>query len=339
MGKVFKVRNVISDRIEAMKVLLPEVDTNGEIAERFLREIRVVATLEHPNIASLRTAIRVGEHLVMIMEYVDGVSLEAKLGSGKLELSRALAYASQVLEALSYAHGRGVVHRDVKPSNVLLSARDTAKLTDFGIASRSGDAHLTASVAALGSLYYMSPEQVRGVPVDGRSDLYSFGITLYEMVTGCRPIKGDSQYSILNAHLQQRPTAPIKVAPHVPPQLSAVIEKSLEKAPEGRFQTADEFRSALLATASAGRTASALFVATAAAAAPASLAEVRRTEFDSNVLERARKSLATYIGPLAKVLVARAAERAHSIQDLYEILAAEISSPEDRNKFLRYVPF
>ncbi|PYX87083.1 MAG: serine/threonine protein kinase, partial [Acidobacteria bacterium] len=176
MGKVYKVRNVISDRVEAMKVLLPDTEATPELAERFIREIKVVASLDHRNIASLRTALRVDSQLLMVMECVEGTSVDQKLRVGKIGVGQVVHYMTQVLDALAYAHRRGVIHRDVKPSNILIGPDDNVKLTDFGIASRAGDPRLTATGMALGSLYYMSPEQVRAMSLDARSDLYSVGV-------------------------------------------------------------------------------------------------------------------------------------------------------------------
>ncbi|HWY59418.1 MAG TPA: serine/threonine-protein kinase [Terriglobales bacterium] len=344
MGKVFKVRNLISDRIEAMKVLLPDADATPELAERFAREIKLVATLEHPNIAALRTALRVGSQMLMIMEFVEGTSLEQQIQSQKPDWGRAVHFAVQVLPALSYAHQHGVVHRDVKPSNILVRADDSVKLTDFGIASRVGDPRLTGAGMALGSLYYMSPEQVKALPCDARSDIYSTGVTLYESVTGRRPIQGDSFHEIMTAHLEQRPIPPIQLAPEISPALSAIIEHSLAKAPEHRFQTAAEFRAALLsvhpeADSHAAATAPYLNAAPVRTVHPIAAPSSESTHsFDPALLETARKKLATYIGPMAKVIVSRAAKNARSRQDLYEKLAAEIPSPGDRQTFLRSLP-
>ncbi len=181
----------------------------------------------------------------MIMEYVEGSSLSRKLGHHRLELWRAVDYASQVLSALSHAHHSGVLHRDVKPSNILISADDRVKLTDFGIASLTADPGLTITGGTVGTLYYMSPEQMKALPLDGRADLYSVGVTLYEMVTGQIPFKGDSYYAILKAHLESIPVPPMDLVPGIPAELSDIIEKALEKQPSARFQTAEEFREAL----------------------------------------------------------------------------------------------
>lgn len=364
MGKVFKVRNLISDRAEAMKVLLPGLEAGPEIVERFLREIKVVAGLEHPNIASLRTAFRAGSQVLMVMEYVEGQSLDDLLKQGRLELGRAVHLTYQVLNALSYAHRLGVVHRDVKPSNILVATGDRVKLTDFGIASRSGDPKLTAAGIALGSLYYMSPEQMKAQSLDARSDLYSVGATLYEMITGRRPVQGDSFYAILKAHTDEKPLPAIRLIPEMTPALSYIIERSLEKMPDARFQSADEFRAALIslgpttrpstpaqAVSAARRVSEARPVVEAPVSPNWSPVTPSRGEsmrvppdtgsksWDPAMLENVRRNLAVYIGPMAKVLVGRAAKNARTMEELYQALAAEISSPTDREKFLRTQPF
>jgi eukaryotic-like serine/threonine-protein kinase len=357
MGQVFKVRNVISDRVEAMKVLPPDLDPDAKMIERFLREIKVVACLEHPNIAALRTALRVGNQILMIMEFVEGESLQPILLRSKIDPMRASSLTLQVLDALSYAHGRGIVHRDVKPSNILVGRGEWVKLTDFGIASRSGDPKLTAAGMALGSLHYMSPEQMKAEPVDERSDLYSVGATLYEMVTGQPPVYGRSFYAIMRAHMEERPTPAIELVPGIPPALSRVIDKALDKRPEARFQTAKEFRVALNSVDSTTQPQPAATVALQSRpiSPPVSIESTMRTldhtrgtgsrttspagtgskSWDPQVLENLRKNLAVYVGPMAKVLVNRSAKNATTLEALCQALAAEISSPADREKFLR----
>ena len=194
MGRVYKVRNVISDRVEAMKVLLPDLQGDAELADRFMREIKVQASLDHPNIAALHTALRLDNQLLMLMEYVEGVTIEAVLRSGRIPIDKAIDYTAQVLSALSYAHAHGVVHRDLKPANMIVTPSGVVKLMDFGIAKMAADRKLTQTGRTVGSLYYMSPEQIKGAAdLDPRSDLYSLGISLYEMVTGARPFQGDSE--------------------------------------------------------------------------------------------------------------------------------------------------
>jgi eukaryotic-like serine/threonine-protein kinase len=344
MGRVFKVRNLISDRVEAMKSLLYYADAEPELAERFLREIKVLAKLEHPNITSFRTAFRINNELLMIMEHVEGNSLEQKLTAGTVEPWRAVHYASQVLDGLGHAHRCGVLHRDVKPSNILIGPGDQIKLTDFGIASLTGDPGLTMTGRTTGTLCYMSPEQMKAEALDSRSDLYSVGVTLYEMLTGEPPFKGESYYVILRAHLEDKVVPPIERVPDLAPALSRLIEKSLEKQPADRFQSAEEFRLALQGlnlpkpSDSNSLAAAAIDASTYPAAFKTPPRGSQASPWDPVVLETARKNLAVYIGPMAKVIVGRAANHAHSIKELYQILATEIASLHDREKFLRSTP-
>ncbi len=245
MGRVYQVKNLISDRVDAMKVLLPDLANEPDLADRFMREIKVLASLNHPNIAGLHTALRVQNQLLMIMEFVQGITIEEKVKGGALPVQDAIDYASQVLSALGYAHAQGVIHRDIKPANMMLTPENVVKLMDFGIAKSKTDRKLTMTGTTMGSLYYMPPEQVQGLALDHRSDLYSFGVSLYEMVTGSRPFKGQSDYDLMVAQLQKAPLPPIDIQPELPKTLNDIIMTALEKDPANRFQSAEAFRFAL----------------------------------------------------------------------------------------------
>ena len=245
MGKVYKVRNVISDRVEAMKVLLPDLAGQKDLADRFLREIKMLASLNHPNIAALQTAFTAENQLVMIMEYVEGETLAALIEDGPVPLADALKYMDDALAALSYAHQRNIIHRDVKPSNMMITQQGVLKLMDFGIARSGNDQNLTVTGTALGSLNYMSPEQIQGRAVDARSDIYSLGISLYEIVTGKQPFKRDSDFAIMAAHMKESAKRPIELRPDLPQGLNDMILMAMSKDPAMRFQTADAFRAAL----------------------------------------------------------------------------------------------
>jgi serine/threonine-protein kinase len=246
MGKVYKVRSIISDRFEALKVLLPDLAAAPELADRFLREIKVQASLEHTNIVALHNAMRIQNQLLMVMEFVDGVTLEREIRGGPLPVRQAVDCMTQVLSALGYAHGRGVIHRDVKPANMILMASGVVKLMDFGIAKAASDHRLTMTGTTLGSLYYMSPEQIQGlVNLDARADVYSAGVSLYELVTGRRPFDGGSEFAIMAAHLESTPIPPVALDPGLPEALNDAILMAMARDRDTRFQTAEAFRNAL----------------------------------------------------------------------------------------------
>jgi serine/threonine-protein kinase len=245
MGRVYKVRNQISDRVEAMKILLPDLAGREELAARFLREIKLLAGLNHPNIAQLRTAFTNDNQLVMIMEYVEGVSMATHLSGAAIPVPDAVNYIDQALNALGYAHEKNVIHRDMKPGNMMLTPQGVVKVMDFGIARSDSDQTLTLAGTSLGTVNYMSPEQVKGMPTDPRSDLYSVGVCLYEMVTGKKPFNAGSDYSIMTAHVNEAPRPPLELQPDLPAALNQIILIAIAKDPAQRFQTATAFRNAL----------------------------------------------------------------------------------------------
>jgi serine/threonine-protein kinase len=246
MGKVYKARHIISRRMEALKILLPDVASTAGLTDRFLREIRVLASLDHPNIAALHTAVRVDNQLVMVLEFVDGITLEQKLKQGRIPVPQATNYIIQVLSALEYAHAQGVIHRDIKPANMMLSPSGVVKLMDFGIAKGGMDQRLTVTGMTLGSVYYMSPEQIEGAGnLDARADIYALGVSLYELVTGARPFEGNSQFAIMAAHMEKAPVPPIVLNPGLPEMLSEAILMAVDRERGERFQTAAAFRKAL----------------------------------------------------------------------------------------------
>lgn len=246
MGAVYKVRNVLSNRVEAMKVLLPDLTSNPDVADRFLREIQVLAGFDHPNIGSLRTAQHAGNQVLMVMEFIEGLSLDSLMQRGRIPRDYQLSIVSQVLAALEYAHQRGIVHRDIKPANIMVTQSGQVKLMDFGIAKIAADRKLTATGSTLGSVYYMSPEQIQGADhVNARSDIYSVGICLYEMATGKRPFDASSEYSLMSAHLSEAPRPPIQLDASIPDSLNQIILMSLAKDPGQRFQSAAAMLGAL----------------------------------------------------------------------------------------------
>ncbi len=345
IGQVYQVRHAISQRIEAMKVLL-SVQTGEEVAERFLREIRVLASLDHPNIAALHTAFRHNGEMIMIMEFVEGVTLRAKLGSGSILMSQSLDYMRQVLSGLSFAHAKGIVHRDIKPSNIMVTGHDRIKLLDFGLAFQGLGSDITRTGLILGSLHYMSPEQVMGERVDARSDIYSVGVTLYQLLTGRAPIDGSSEFAIASGHLKDTPPDPATINPNIPPKLCAIVMKSMAKSPDDRFQTAGAFLEEL---GSLGTDETRTFLPTPlqsretsghaprradAAPAPAAAKPTTKTLSGASVLSSVSRELAHYIGPIAKVVVNRAAKQACTLDELYALVSAEISTEGERKAFM-----
>jgi serine/threonine protein kinase len=339
MGKVFRVRHLISDRMEAMKVLLAASSANQEMLDRFAREIRVLAGLNHPNIAVLHTAFHHEEQLVMIMEYVEGKNLRLALQAGTT-LQQAIDYTRQVLLALEYAHSLGVIHRDIKPSNIMVTPAGQVKVLDFGLALAAPDTRLTATGMLVGSMHYIAPEQVRGETHDARSDLYAVGVTLYEMITGNLPIEGTSYAQVIGGLLQRDPVSPTRVNPVIPAEISAVVMKALAKERRERWQTASEFLAALDAV-KLGQAAQ-VRVSTVGSSVPTltSMAEapaVDRPKYEPEQLNEITLKLAHYVGPIASVLVKRASGSATDLQALVEQVAKEIELPDARKKFLTSV--
>lgn len=344
IGQVYQVRHSISQRCEAMKVLLSDRLGTGEVAERFLREIRVLASLDHPNIAALHTAFRHKGELIMVMEFVKGQTLRERLGSGSILMSQSLEYMRQTLSGLAYAHNNGVVHRDIKPSNIMLTEDERIKLLDFGLAFQGLGSDITRTGMILGSLHYMSPEQVMGERVDARSDIYSVGVTLYQLLTGRAPIDGASEYAIASGHLKEMPPNPASINPNVPGRLARIVIKALAKSPEDRYQTAEQFLEELgslhseetmtmLPAPVTGRDTSASSPRRSDSAAIAR--KSTKTLSGASVLAAVSRELANHIGPIAKVVVNRAAKQAVTLDELYALIAAEISSDSQRKAFMR----
>lgn len=245
-GVTYKVRNVLVQRFEVLRILPRTLQDDPEKATRFLREAKVHARMSHPNIVSFYHATQLDGQLVMTTELVEGTTLAERRESGPLPLAQALSYVSQVLSALAYAHALGFVHRNVTPSNIILTPDGGAKLTGFSLAKATTDPQMTQPGTVMGSLNYISPEQVKGLTeLDARTDIYSLGVVLYEAVTGRRPLHRKSQFEIMLAHVNELPPAPTIVNPDVPAELSEIILTAMAKDPSHRYQTAEEFQQRL----------------------------------------------------------------------------------------------
>ncbi len=249
MADVYLARDQLLDRPVAVKVLFAEFATDPAFVARFRREAQAAANLNHPNIVGVFDWGEQGGTYFIVMEFVDGRSLAEILRTeGPLHPDRAADIAIDVAAALGFAHRNGVIHRDVKPGNVLISPNGQVKVADFGIA-RAMDAaveeNLTQTGAVMGTATYFSPEQAQGQPLDPRSDLYALGVVLYEMVTGRPPFGGDSPVAIAYKHVQEQPSPPRHVNLDVPPELEAIIMRLLAKSPQGRYPSAEDLRSDL----------------------------------------------------------------------------------------------
>ncbi len=248
MAQVYLAQDLLLDRPVAIKVLFPELSSDPSFVERFRREAQAAANLSHANIVSIYDWGQ-GEHTYFIvMEYIDGQTLSALIRQGPLSATRAAAIGADMAGALDFAHRRGVIHRDVKPGNVLIDRAGQVKVADFGIARAVSNASegLTQTGAVMGTATYFSPEQAQGLAVDARSDVYSMGVVLYEMVTGKPPFSGESPVAIAYKHVREYPPLPSAVNASVPTDFEAVVMAAMAKDPEDRYQSAAELRDDLM---------------------------------------------------------------------------------------------
>src|SRR5947209_6137043 len=240
MANVYLAEDQELGRRVAIKILNDRHANDEQFVERFRREAKNAAGLSHPNIVSIYDRGEAENTYYIAMEYLDGRSLkELVVARGPLPVEDVIAFTRQVLAALRFAHRKGVVHRDIKPHNVMADADGRLKVTDFGIA-RAGASQMTEAGSIIGTAQYLSPEQARGAAVDQRSDLYSIGVVLYEMLTGEVPFNGETPVEIAMRHLSDTPQPPSTKRPEIPPDLDMIVLRALAKNPDDRFQTAEE---------------------------------------------------------------------------------------------------
>jgi serine/threonine protein kinase len=248
MGEVFRGVDINLDRDVAIKVMRTELARRPEILQRFRKEAVVLAKLNHSNIATLYNFIHDGNNYYMVMEFAPGQTLDVLIAdcAGGLPWRYALELFMDALRAIDHAHKQGIIHRDIKPANMMVSERDTLKVLDFGIARVLGESGFTKAGIVVGTTKYMSPEQILGRSIDTRSDIYALGIVLYKMLTGHVPFEGLGEFELMKAQVQERPVPIREIIPDLPEAVDVAIMRSLEKAPEDRFQRASEFIAALV---------------------------------------------------------------------------------------------
>ena len=247
MGVVYQARDTVLDRTVALKILPPHLVQNPDFMHRFRTEAHAQARLQHPNIVTLYSMLELPAGFVLVMEYVEGQTLLQRIhADGPLEPAEAIGIFAQALQAVAYAHHMGIVHRDLKPDNIFITRKNEIKIMDFGVAKILDNQEPTRSRSMVGTLLYISPEQINGRDADFRSDIYTLGIGLFETVTGRLPFERKTDYGLMHAHILENPPRPRRLKGSLPREIEKVILKAIEKEPARRFQSADDFRAALL---------------------------------------------------------------------------------------------
>jgi len=249
MGVVYKAYDTKLKREVAIKFLSPDISLDEQERERFMIEAQAAAALNHPNIATIHAIEEVDDELFIVMEYIDGKELKKKVASGQLSVDSVIDIAIQIAEGLRAAHEKGVTHRDIKPANIMITSKGQVKITDFGLAKMTQASSLTKAGITLGTTAYMSPEQAQGLEVDHRTDIWAFGVVLYEMLTGQRPFQGLYEQAVMYALVNTEPPTMSTLRPEVPAELERLVQKILQKKPAERYQQVEELLADLKALA------------------------------------------------------------------------------------------
>lgn len=329
MGVIYLAHDPLIDRKVAIKLIRADLlhgEDRADYLARFRREAQAAGRCAHSNIVAIYDLSVHDGNPYLAMEYVEARNLSQVLSrSGPFQPPAAVHVISQVLAALACAHGFGIVHRDVKPGNILLLGDLRVKMTDFGI-SRIDTSGLTQAGSIIGTPRYMSPEQCCGDPVDARSDLFSTGVVLYELISGTSPFAGDTPTAIAFRIMNEPPRDLRTLRADVPAALVAVVERSLAKKPVDRFASADEMAVALK---------QAINLASTVVATPDQTTVPTRAPavFPEATLTALERKLTQHVGPIARILVQSAARRANSIEELHDIVSSSIDHPEQRTRF------
>jgi serine/threonine-protein kinase len=341
MGRVFRARDVALDRVVAIKVLAPELSRDAAFVQRFQREARAVASLSHPNIVQIFAVGSVDGVHFLTMEYLDGQSLGRYLKSAHWPEAEAILIARQVCQALRVAHAAGIVHRDVKPDNLILTRRGEVKLVDLGIAKRvDDDQSMTQSGSAVGTPHYIAPEQVQSRrDVDGRADIYSLGATLYHLATGHTPFEGSSGAHVMSMHLFTPLPDPRAFEPGLSDGLCRVLRKMMAKDREERYPDAhaldlDLYQLQIGRSPQPAEPREAAIAATLLGGGGGTAIPATPLPFDPAVIGRVERSLAHTVGPMARVLVRQAARSTDSLEELCRQLGGHVEAGAARETFL-----
>jgi eukaryotic-like serine/threonine-protein kinase len=336
MGEVYRAYDPVIGRPVAIKIIRRELlggSGAGQWLERFKREARAAGQRFHPNIVTMLDYGEEGEAPYLAMEFVDGPSLASLLQtSGPLPPERAAAIITQVRSGLGFAHERGIIHRDIKPSNILVPANGTVKIADFGIA-RTDSSDLTVVGDVLGTPAYVAPEQLRGDPVDNRSDLFAAGVMLFEALTGVKPFRAETLTASISLMERRGPEDICALNPSVPLALKPVVDRALAFDPDRRFASASEFSQAISAAIALAPADTGSGRAPPLPSAAPDLPE--RSVWGAELLHRLERELATFIGPVASLVVKQSSRTTSDLDALLEALAYYIDNERDRRQFLQ----